>query len=243
MKIQKALLPDMVCDIIKAKIKSNEWKVYKKIPSEGELAETMGVNRLTIRMALQKLNTLGIVEKRVGEGTFVKNFSFSKYITKVSDFYMSPELLDYVYEFRKLLEIECAHLAIERATPQELAQLKEICDQYELIREKVKQCKTLDQDLFKELIDKDLDFHQKIVSMSGNLLFSYSFIVAKESIYQYMLNVVNNRMNILMNKYNTRVLDYDNASYHRPIYQAIVDKDFMTCKKLYLDMLDPNKEF
>jgi len=68
MKIKRTSLPDEVCSRIKENIKNNQWKVYDKIPSEGELAEMFGVNRLTIRMALQKLNTLGIVETRVSSG-------------------------------------------------------------------------------------------------------------------------------------------------------------------------------
>ncbi|KUO73914.1 MAG: hypothetical protein APF77_15600 [Clostridia bacterium BRH_c25] len=237
MKIKRTSLPDEVCSRIKENIKNNQWKVYDKIPSEGELAEMFGVNRLTIRMALQKLNTLGIVETRVGEGTFVRNFSFSNYIKEVSEYYMRPELLEDVCEFRKLLEIDCARLAIERGTPEDLKELKDICDKYDSIRLEIDKSQDLDRSAFKELINVDLEFHQKIVKMSKNSLYIYSFIVAKESIYQYLAIIIKQRMDSFITKYKSRSMG-QGSDLHRVIYQAIVDKDFETCKKAYLDMVD-----
>ncbi len=237
MKIKKTSLPDEVCNRIKENISNGQWKIYDKIPSEGELSEIFGVNRLTVRMALQKLNTLGIVETRVGEGTYVKNFSFSKYITEVSEFYMRPELLEDVCEFRKLLEIECARLAIERATPEEIEQLNEITNKYDHIRSEIYQCQDWDSRLFKDLVDVDLEFHHKIVKMSKNSLYSYSFTVAKESIYQYLLIIVKQRLDRSISKRKTKTIA-NGTDLHRIIYKSIVTKDFETCKKAYLDMVD-----
>ena len=42
----------------KQDIADGVWKTGDKIPSEGELAEIFGVNRLSVRMALQKLSAL-----------------------------------------------------------------------------------------------------------------------------------------------------------------------------------------
>ena len=116
MKIKKMSAPDLICERIKSLISNGTWEQNKKIPSESELAETFGVNRFTVRMALQKLNTLGILDTRVGDGTYVSSFNFEKHIQEIAEFYINPELLDDVSEFRMLIEVECARLAIQRAT-------------------------------------------------------------------------------------------------------------------------------
>ena len=115
LKIEKISAPDMVCEKIKEQIQSGVWRIYEKIPSENEMAGIFGVNRLTVRLALQKLNTLGIVETRVGDGTYVRSFDFDTLLQEISEFYISSEMLNDVSEFRMLLEIECARLAVQRA--------------------------------------------------------------------------------------------------------------------------------
>jgi GntR family transcriptional regulator len=42
-----------------------------KLPSEARLAEDLGVNRLTVRRAIEDLARAGVVESRQGSGTFV----------------------------------------------------------------------------------------------------------------------------------------------------------------------------
>jgi GntR family transcriptional regulator len=45
------------------------------LPSEEDLAKLFGVSRVTIRAALETLNTLGLIERRQGAGTFVRELS------------------------------------------------------------------------------------------------------------------------------------------------------------------------
>ncbi len=66
MKIKTIPASEQVFDYIKNAIVSGEWKVNERIPSEIEMAERFGVNRLTVRMALKKLVALGILETRTG---------------------------------------------------------------------------------------------------------------------------------------------------------------------------------
>ena len=102
LKIRKMSAPDLVCNEMKDLIFQGIWEENKKIPSEGELAETFGVNRFTVRMALQKLNVLGVLDTRMGDGTYVCSFDFDKHMQNISEFYMTPDLLDDVAEFRVL---------------------------------------------------------------------------------------------------------------------------------------------
>jgi GntR family transcriptional repressor for pyruvate dehydrogenase complex len=235
MKIKKTSLSDEIADSIKNSIKEGEWKLKEKLPSENELSEMFGVNRLTVRMALQKLSSQGIVETRVGEGTYVKDFSFRKYIEEVSDFYLKPEMIDNVCEFRKSLEVECARLAMERSSLEEIKALETACDRYDEVCSRLFLHSELDADILEELIDKDLEFHQEIVLLSKNELYKYSFEVAREPITRYLHIIVIGRMK--MNA-NSRDLLIKACSQHRMIYEAIRDKKFEICKSAIIKMID-----
>lgn len=235
MKIKRISLPDEVCSRLRDSINSGTWGPCEKIPSESSLSKQYGVNRLTIRMALQKLNTLGIVETRVGEGTFVKKFDFDEHIREISDLYMHPELLDNVCEFRKLLEVECARLAMKRATEEELQNLGSICERIEYYGGMVDR----GESAFSELLEADLEFHQEIVRLSKNELYEYSFSVAKNSIIQYLTAIIKQRIMSAEQKGQSLSAGID---LHRQIYQAIVEKDVRACKKALNAMIDYNVE-
>lgn len=59
-------------DNIKHKIVSGELKIGDKIPSERTMAEQYGINRMTVRNALKKLEKEGILKSVRGSGTFVE---------------------------------------------------------------------------------------------------------------------------------------------------------------------------
>lgn len=237
LKIKKKAMHEQVYEQMKDAIVKERWSVGERLPSEPTLAAAFGVNRLTVRMALQKLNALGIVETRIGDGTYVKAFDFSGFFREVSQFYMRPELLEDVCDFRKLIEIECVRLAIERATPGELEELDACCRAYEA------QCKTVEQNYnmttLSELAEKDLEFHYKICQLSHNELYAYAFSVARESIYQYLLIILKQRVEGWKRRSESAVV---NDGRHRRIYECIVDKDFETCRKVYTEVVDHNVE-
>ncbi|MEW4353807.1 GntR family transcriptional regulator [Streptococcus pneumoniae] len=58
-------------DQIKKDIDEEVWKVGKRLPSERDLAEHFGVSRMTLRQAVSLLVEEGVLERRVGSGTFV----------------------------------------------------------------------------------------------------------------------------------------------------------------------------
>lgn len=58
-------------DSLKVDIEKNRWKVGEKLPSERELAVSFGVTRATLRQAIRALSDEGILEQRIGSGTYV----------------------------------------------------------------------------------------------------------------------------------------------------------------------------
>jgi GntR family transcriptional regulator len=58
-------------DDIRKWIDAGRWKVGERLPSERELSEIFGVSRMTLRQAVTQLVDEGILERRVGSGTYV----------------------------------------------------------------------------------------------------------------------------------------------------------------------------
>ncbi len=71
---RKQPLYDQLVDILSEKIE-HECVAGDMLPSERELSERYGLSRTTVRLALQELESLGLVVRQHGRGTFVADRS------------------------------------------------------------------------------------------------------------------------------------------------------------------------
>ena len=58
-------------DAIRKEIEEGIWKIGQRLPSERDLADVYEVSRMTLRQAITLLVDEGILERRVGSGTYV----------------------------------------------------------------------------------------------------------------------------------------------------------------------------
>lgn len=58
-------------DALKKKIDDGSWEIGQRLPSERDLADDYEVSRMTLRQAITLLVEEGILERRVGSGTYV----------------------------------------------------------------------------------------------------------------------------------------------------------------------------
>lgn len=58
-------------DQIKEEIDKGNWTIGQRLPSERDLAETFGVSRMTLRQGISLLVEEGILQRKVGSGTYV----------------------------------------------------------------------------------------------------------------------------------------------------------------------------
>ncbi|WP_297377310.1 GntR family transcriptional regulator [uncultured Helcococcus sp.] len=101
--IEKLNLSDIIASEIKDRIINDVWKVGEKIPSENKLSEEFEVNRLTIRLAINKLNALGVLETKTGEGTYVKKINLYNYINQLIPFIISSNEINHILEFENTI--------------------------------------------------------------------------------------------------------------------------------------------
>ena len=70
-RIKEGSLKDQVRNAIFLYIKQLDNEQKNKLPSEDDLAKMLGVSRITIRGALDELNSQGFIFRRHGKGTFI----------------------------------------------------------------------------------------------------------------------------------------------------------------------------
>lgn len=61
-----------VYSALRREIQSGRWKSGERFPSEADLVRTFGASRITVGRAVRELQAAGLVERRVGSGTYVK---------------------------------------------------------------------------------------------------------------------------------------------------------------------------
>ena len=73
-------------DEIHEAIDAGRWVPGDRIPAERELADQFGVSRMTLRQAIMLLVDEGILERRVGSGTFVSEQKVQEHLNGITSF-------------------------------------------------------------------------------------------------------------------------------------------------------------
>lgn len=73
-------------DQIKAEIEGGKWAVGDRLPSERDLSIQYGVSRMTLRQAVQTLADEGILERKIGSGTYVAKKRVQETMTGTTSF-------------------------------------------------------------------------------------------------------------------------------------------------------------
>jgi GntR family transcriptional regulator len=73
-------------DQLAVRIESGELPAGERLPPERELADGLGVSRMTVRQALSSLAARGLLERGVGRGTFVARGKLDHDLRRVAGF-------------------------------------------------------------------------------------------------------------------------------------------------------------
>lgn len=108
-------------------IRSGSLKPGEQLDSIQQLAENFQVGRPAIREALSALSSMGLIEIKQGEGTFVKTFDPAIMNHPLSAaLLMDQDNIKHLLEVRKILESGTAEVAAKKRTEENLIELKDM---------------------------------------------------------------------------------------------------------------------
>jgi GntR family transcriptional regulator, transcriptional repressor for pyruvate dehydrogenase complex len=122
--VARTTLTGDICRKMVTHLIRGDWGPGERIPPERELCLQLAVGRASLREALKALEIMGMIETRLGDGT---------YVCERSEFLSRPLLwaitssseaeAQELVEARTLIEVELAGLAAQRATTTDLEQI------------------------------------------------------------------------------------------------------------------------
>ncbi|HXN33344.1 MAG TPA: GntR family transcriptional regulator [Polyangiaceae bacterium] len=119
---------DAVADRLRGEILAGRLRPGTRLPSERELSLALGVNRLTLRASLARLEALGLITTRHGAGTIVASWreraGLEMLGTLVKGLKVADpawhELVRSALEIRRILASEAVAFAAERHTDEDI---------------------------------------------------------------------------------------------------------------------------
>ena len=152
------------------------------------------MNRLTVRLAINKLNTLGLLETRTGEGTYVKRLNVYNYINQIIPFVLSTHEIGHIKDFEKsILNLELSAMSFSR--DEELF-FDNTLENTEKNVEKLKSIHSLTNSYNKEVVeDITVDFSKIkdiIFQKVKNPIMKSMIISLKELLYENDIEEINN---------------------------------------------------
>lgn len=217
MAVAKVRLADRVTADIQNMI-FTKYQSGDRLPVENELAQLFSVSRITIREAISKLNTMGIVDVRQGEGTFVKELTPSSFMRPLLPMLTLSDVdVGDIFEVRLLIECRAAELAAQRATDEELQVIKATLETMEhaTLSGEIRQYNELDVRFHNEIARY---CHNQVISAISELIIE----MIQESIF-YSCKTPSHIVNSII--------------YHNRICQALLERDAETAAQMMKEHL------
>ena len=193
-------------DYILSHLRDGSWPAGSRIPSENELCRTLGLSRTSVRSAIQRYVSTGVLESVRGKGTYVRSGDLrllgSEYDALGSSKAVSSfEDLLLVHQARRFIEPEIFAYAAENATPELVERLERCFD---------RMMDSLGNQ--KDFVEADMQFHRLLADFIQNKYISacYENLLARDDI-----NYLSNDM----------FGYYDGLHTHKKILDAIKERN------------------
>lgn len=148
---------EQVAERIIKMIERGELREGEKLPSEPEFARQLGISRGSLREGLAQLKAQGMISRKPKDGTYILPLPNGQTgMAQTAQRVIKSSSFRNIMEMRDAIEQKAAALAVERATDEELEELREI-----VMRS---------QEHTGE-VDLDYYFHYRLVELSGNSIF------------------------------------------------------------------------
>jgi len=216
--IKKINVAEQAIEKVYELIKERKLQIGDKIPTERELANILGISRSSLREGLKVLEMIGVVKIIQGKGIIIENSSLSNSIITPLTFsiLLNKNTFLELFEARKLIEVECAGLAAERITPEELKEIEEI---YKLL---IKHKDNRD-----ESIKYEITLHEKINSIAKNNIL--------EDILSSMRRLLKESRDATVPQ---KGVSQETINNHKKLIKALSEKDSSKARRIMFEHLD-----
>ena len=175
---RKISLVKEVSEEIRKHVEERNLAAGDRLPTELELLEKHGVSRSVLREAINRLETIGLVEVRQGHGMFVGNadslascLQFAR-----SAMAITPRNLAEFGALRGALECWAARQAATTATAEQVAELEDLVGQLDDTSRS-----------YEEAIQIDFALHRKLFEIADNQLVTNIINVLQQFVIEGML--------------------------------------------------------
>ena len=168
--IRPAKIGDAIADHLEKLILEGVLRPGEKLAAERELAGKLDVSRPSLREALDKLQSKGLIET-TNSGRIVAQFLAPLTRPLAGLFADKPRVTADYFEYRKLIEGQAAALAAARATDVDRAAIEECCNSMRKAHE-------MDDPSQEASVDADL--HQLIYESAHNVVIMHVMRVFSE---------------------------------------------------------------
>ncbi|HET8655681.1 MAG TPA: FadR/GntR family transcriptional regulator [Longimicrobiaceae bacterium] len=202
--VTRQSLPDDLAKRVRELIRSGGLAPGDRLPSIAEMARRFGVGHPTLREALKKLETLGIIDIRHGSGVYVGTDTDSLVISNpIFSGSATRKLLLDLLEARIPVEVTSVELAAKNASADHIRAMKSLLK---------RASENLDEDPVLSVVN--MGFHREIASASGNAVLV--------QILDVLTNVFRDEQRLIMDIYGSRKKDHEQ---HLGILEALEAKD------------------
>lgn len=219
-RVETKRVSETISDKIGLLIRNGELKVGERLPQERVLCERLGVSRVALREGLRILEANGLIKIRVGaRGGAVVTAPTAGHVGQgISDMVSMSALTPAdVTEARRILEIGVVQIACDRATSQDIEELKELCNKGAMARR-----------AGDYTVSVSFDFHLRLAAATHN-----PAIVLLLQSFQKPI------MNSLSEAHHTGVQGVDE---HRDLVDAIARRDVAGATTIMAHHLDRTAE-
>ena len=167
---RSAISEDVTLHIMEL-IRSGELRPGDRLPAERQLAESLGVSRVSLREGLRTLAFMNILDVRTGDGTYISSLDSQELIEPLTFVVeLNSQTFQELAQARRLIEPFLAAQAARNISDEELAELN-CC---------LERMKAAGED-YEQVVQQDMELH-RLIALAGQNTFLYRFITTLSAV-------------------------------------------------------------
>ena len=204
-----------ILDAIAGFICERGLKPGDRLPAERELCGRLMVSRPTLREALKRWAALGILDMRVGSGTYLRVPVAPGAVHFALTVQLEHAHLQRTLELRRALEAEAAELAALRANDESVAEIRRRLEHMEHVHLR-----------YGDAPEEDWEFHLAVYRAAGNPLFGQIVGQLHTALHRFWEHPFGKS-------------DFARRTFpmHRQLYEAIAARDPVAARRVTLDII------